>query len=67
MINFDQFDLNEKIERTSSFSFSDFGMNTLLGCKIIHKKAFNVLSMTLALYPLERAQQIKQIQNSYSN
>lgn len=40
MINFDQFDLNEKIEKTSNFSFSGFGMNTLLGCKIIHKKSF---------------------------
>lgn len=67
MINFDEFDLNAKIETKSNFSLSDFGINTLLGCKFNHKVAFNVLSMTLALYPLERVQQIKQIQNTYSS
>jgi len=33
MINFDNFDLDSKIETKSNFNLSQFGINTLLGCK----------------------------------
>lgn len=38
MINFDELDLNTKIETKSNFSFSDFGVNTLLGCNLLLKQ-----------------------------
>lgn len=67
MINFDDLDLNEAIPRKNIFSFSDFGIDTLLGCNFVCKVALNVLSISLLLYPLERVQQIKQIQSTYSS